>query len=148
MITISRILHPTDLSKNSKPAFHYAGEFALHFKAELHLLNIVDTRFNGSPAEPEFFHMDFLHEYQMEMQKQLQKLTFDGIEKCTSLIRKVQPGIPYLEIPHYAEKNGIDIIIMGTHGRTGMRHLLIGSVAENVVRRSRCPVLTISPEEK
>jgi nucleotide-binding universal stress UspA family protein len=144
MIRISRILHPTDFSKNARPALEYAGDFALRFKADLHLLNVIDNRaFTGSPAEPEFFPMEFMQDYMKDIEKQMQQLAFTGMENCQTIVREVRMGNPFIEITRFAEQRGIDLIIMGTHGRTGIGHLLVGSVAENVVRRSACPVLTV-----
>ena len=61
--------------------------------------------------------------------------------------RAVEPGVPHEEILQYAREHDIDLIVMGTHGRTGLDHVLIGSVAERVVRTSSTPVLTVRPEE-
>ena len=68
---------------------------------------------------------------------------FDGAK---SIVRKVTTGAPFVEIVHYARKHGIDLIVMGTHGRSGIAQVLLGSVAEKVVRKASCPVLTVHPE--
>jgi nucleotide-binding universal stress UspA family protein len=149
MIKISRILHPTDLSENSKPALRYASDLARHYHAGLHIVTVVDTRaFTGSVAEPEFFPVDFLQDYMKETEKKLAELTFEGMQHCSKIVREVFSGTPYNEIIKYAEKSGIDLIVMGTHGYTGLKHMLIGSVAENVVRRAPCPVLTVRPDKR
>jgi nucleotide-binding universal stress UspA family protein len=149
MITISRILHPTDLSKNSRAALRYASDLARHYHADLHLVTVVDTRgFTGSIAEPEFFPMDFLQDYMKETETKLTELTFEGMQHCGKIVREVFSGTPYTEIIKYVDKSGIDLIVMGTHGYTGIKHLLIGSVAENVVRRAPCPVLTVRPDTR
>ena len=146
MIEISRILHPTDFSDSSMPALQYASDFARRFNAELHLISVVDARaFTGTSSEPEFFPADFMEEYIKGVEKQLADLTFEGMNYCRMIVRYTLAGTPFVEIIKYAGDNDIDMIIMGTHGRTGLGHLVIGSVAENVVRKAPCPVLTVCP---
>lgn len=149
MIRISRILHPTDLSHNAQPALHYASDLCRLYHAELHLISVVDSRgFSGSTSEPDFFPVDFLQEYVNDLEKRLSDMTFEGMQHCKKIVREISSGIPFNEILTYAEKNEVDLIVMGTHGRTGLGHLLIGSVAENVVRRAHCPVLTVRPDNR
>ena len=83
-----------------------------------------------------------------EADKQLMNLVDGGWEKKNRVRRSITEGIPSAQIVRYAEENSIDLIVMGTHGRTGFNHFLMGSEAEKVVRRSSCPVLTIPPEER
>jgi len=145
MIKIARILHPTDFSDNSKTALQYAGDFARQFKAELHLISVADT---GAIAAAEFLPVDFLLDYMKDVETQLSAVTFDGMQHCRKIVRKVLSGTTFVEIIKYARAANIELIVMGTHGRTGIKHLLIGSVAENVVRKSPCPVLTVHASEK
>lgn len=146
MINISRILHPTDFSDNSKPALQYASELSRRFDAELHLLAVVDTRaFTGTATEPEFFPSEFIDDYIKDVEKQLAELDFNGMSDLRKVVRKTLRGMVFIEIINYARKAEIDLIVMGTHGRTGLSHLLIGSVAENVVRKASVPVLTVCP---
>jgi universal stress protein A len=142
VIKIARILHPTDFSDNSKPALQYASEFARQFNADLHLISVVDTR---AMAGPEYLPVDFMPEYIKDLETQLAALTFNGMQHCKKIVRNVLAGTTSAEIIKYARDSNIDLIVMGTHGRTGLGHLIIGSVAENVVRKALCPVLTVCP---
>lgn len=149
MITIARILHPTDLSVNAQPALHFASDLCRLYHAELHLLSVVDSRaFAATTSEPDFYPVDFLQEYVDDLEKRLTEVTFEGMQHCKKIVREISSGIPYNEILGYSDKHAVDLIVMGTHGRTGLGHLLIGSVAENVVRRAQCPVLTVRPDNR
>jgi nucleotide-binding universal stress UspA family protein len=64
-----------------------------------------------------------------------------------SIVRVCRQGTPFLEIVRYAKEHEMDLIVLGTHGRSGLAHVLMGSVAERVVRKSPCPVLTVRPTE-
>ena len=148
MVNITRILHPTDFSDNSRPALAYASDFARQFHAELHILSVVDSRlFTGIPADPGFFPPEYMEEYLKVVEKQMADLTFEGISELKKIIRVVRSGLAIIEIINYARDAKIDLIVMGTHGRTGLKHVLIGSVAENVVRKAGCPVLTVRSVE-
>jgi len=67
-------------------------------------------------------------------------------EAARKVVRTIVTGTPFIEIVRYARENQIDLIVVGTHGRSGLMHSLIGSVAERVVRKASCPVLTVRPE--
>jgi len=149
MIQVSRILHPTDFSDNSKSALHYASDFARQFNAELHLISVVDTKsLTGAIAGPEFFPADFIQDYIKDTENQLNDLIFEGMQHCRKIVLNVVTGTVFVGIIDYARDAKIDLIVMGTHGRSGIKHLLIGSVAENVVRKSPYPVLTVHPVDK
>ena len=77
------------------------------------------------------------------LEKNLKNLPTEKMSKPESVVHKIIEGIPLLEILDYTNLNPIDLIVMGTHGHTGMKHLVMGSVAENVVRKSTVPVLTV-----
>jgi nucleotide-binding universal stress UspA family protein len=79
-------------------------------------------------------------------QEELDRLEVPGAEQVRQVVREVQSGPPFVEIVRYAKEHDVDLIVMGTHGRTGIAHALIGSVAEKVVRKAPCPVLTVRPE--
>lgn len=144
---IKRILHPTDLSVNAQPALHLATDLCRVYHAELHLLSVVDSRaFAATTSEPDFYPVDFLQDYVIDVEKRIAEMTFEGMQHCKKIVREVSSGIPLNDILNYVRDREVDLIVMGTHGRTGLAHLLIGSVAENVVRRAQCPVLTVRPE--
>ena len=76
----------------------------------------------------------------------LQKLPPDGWDDGKPVVREVRVGAAFMEIIDYARENEIDLIVIGTHGRSGLMHILMGSVAERIVRKAPCPVLTVKPE--
>jgi nucleotide-binding universal stress UspA family protein len=148
MIRLQTILAPTDFSEFSTHALRYACEFARRFGAQLHLLHVIDESRTtpdpllGAPvAEAE------IRDLQRGAESALLELPAadwrDGVDVAA---RIVQIGAPFLEIIRYAKDNAIDLIVIGTHGRSGLAHVLIGSTAERVIRKSPCPVLTVRPE--
>ncbi len=145
MMKISRILHPTDLSESSALAMEYATALARQFNAELHLLHVIsDPVVTVAPPIAGFIPKGYHEEIRKHFEQELKKLAEDQDLKTHA---RVSEGTPFVEIIRYAREEGIDLIVMGTHGRSGLMSLLIGSVAENVVRKSRCPVLTVHPEK-
>ena len=145
------ILCPTDFSEPANSALSYACDLVAQYRAELHLLHVLPdpvaalTAYgpvvSGIPA-------DWEKTMREEADKQLAGLLDTEWEKANRVRRCVTEGIPNVQIVLYAEENAIDLIIMGTHGRTGFNHFLMGSEAEKVVRKSPCPVLTIPPQGK
>ena len=135
-----RILVPTDGSDQSERAFEQALDLALTYDAELHLLNVVDV----SALAGEFDSVavvDSLEESGRKMTHRLRDRAEEaGVETVETLVRE---GVPYSTILDYADDNDVDLIVMGTHGRTGLDRYLLGSVTERVVRKSDVPVLTI-----
>ena len=138
MLPINNILHPTDFSRNSENAWHLACALARDHGATLTLLhvNLIPTmaygEFGAVPPE-----------------------TYDK-QKMETLLEQIQPTDPSLsiqrividgdaaeEIVRHAKETMCDLIVMGTHGRTGLGRLLMGSVAEKVMRGAPCPVLTV-----
>jgi len=141
MITISRILHPTDFSADSARALDYATTLAQQFNAELHLLHVhTEALLNVSPPIAGFMPPGYQDEVNKGLQAELAKLAKDT---NITIVRKLLEGNVVTEVTRYAKDNHMDLIVMGTHGRTGLKHMLIGSVAEKVVRHASCPVLTI-----
>lgn len=140
MITISHILHPTDFSADSARALQYATTLAQQFNAELHLLHVyTEPLLSVAPPIAGILPPGYQDEVNKGLQAELAKLADDT---DVSIVRKLVEGNVVSEIIRYLDDNHIDLIVMGTHGRTGLKHMLIGSVAENVVRHASCPVLT------
>ena len=90
---------------------------------------------------------DYMQELQEAAERALTQLPDPAVKKETSVVRTTRQGPPFLEIVRYAKENDIDLIIMGTHGRSGLAHMLLGSVAEKVVRKAPCAVLTVRPSD-
>jgi len=146
MIQIKKILLPTDFSDYSAAATKYACELATKFDAELHLLHTLETHLASTPG----FGMGlalptYLHESRLAAQKALAGV-LDPKWSIQTVIHAVAEGSPILEIIRYARTHEIDLIVLATHGRTGLSHVMMGSVAETVVRTASCPVLTVRPE--
>ena len=131
------ILCPVDFSDNGKKALECASVWAEEYGAKLHLLNVFQlTIVDSDPrvgAYPVALGLDTIRE-------QLNK-TFPTTD--VALSRKLLVGDPASQIVTYADENSIDLIVMGTHGHTGLERVLMGSVAEYTVRHAHCPVVTI-----
>ena len=151
----TKIVSATDFSEDSTLAVGYAEEIARRFGAEIILLH-VDQALPPVMVSPEIGPvMDvgamtrIAEEQRMLAQKELDKIVNrmrDGGLKARSLLKV---GSPFLEVIHAAQTESADLIVMGTHGRTGIAHVLMGSVAERVVQKAHCPVLTIRhPDRK
>lgn len=148
MITIQNILVPSDFSECSDEAIRYGFELAHKFDATLHLLHVIqDPMTMPWAAEGLAVPMlEVLGPWQQEAEARLTALVPPadrGRVRVSSTVAS-----PYPEILRFAEHENIDLIVMGTHGRGGVSHLLLGSIAEKVVRRAPCPVLTVrAPQE-
>jgi len=149
MIKLDRVLVPTDFSDYSRPAMIHGCAMAARFEAELHLLHVVPDPAMLIP-EAAAFSVETMQAQSETLvndaQAALQKLPPDGWENKRAIIREVRVGAAFMEIIDYAREASIDLIVIGTHGRSGLMHVLMGSVAERIVRKSPCPVLTVKPE--
>ncbi len=144
MINLKRILLPTDFSEPSLEATHYAVEFASRFGAELHLLNVIEDPVIYLPMF-ESYPLPSKDEFEQYARTRLENWILpDDVEKCIPQQHWVH-GKPFVEILRFAKENDIDLIVIGTHGRGMAAHILLGSVAEKVVRKASCPVLTVRP---
>lgn len=143
-LEIKRVLVPIDFSDYSKSSLKYAVSFVKQFKAELLLIYVV---------EPVIYPPDFslgqiaIPTVDLEMDKraieELNKLAQKEIPSELKAKTIVKTGKPFIEIIETASEENIDLIIIATHGHTGVEHILFGSTAEKVVRKAPCPVLTI-----
>jgi len=141
------ILCPVDLSALSAAALPLGMAVARKYGARLLLAHVVDDRFPYpdafawvKPAE------DFYKAMRKSALEQMRKLARDHDAGGIELERVVRQGAPHEEILLLAEERGVDLIVMSTHGRSGLDHALIGSQAEKILRRAACPVLTVRPE--
>jgi len=151
MQPIKTILHPTDFSESSKHAMSYAIAFAQEFQAKLVLLHVIEEissalYFDMLQAPP-------LTQLMVNIEKQAKQALDEvlppelrGKLPAEYILRK---GVPFVEILQCAGQVKADMIVLGTHGRTGLKHALFGSVAEKVVRKAVCPVLSVRhPQQK
>jgi nucleotide-binding universal stress UspA family protein len=146
-IRIQKILLPTDFSTLSAIATKYACELTEKFDAELHLLHALEIYATAIPA----FEMGLALPTYISESKAAAEQSLNGIldpqwSKSRKVVQTVVEGHPAAEIVRYARTQDIDLIVLATHGRTGLSHIVMGSVAENVVRTAPCPVLTMRPE--
>jgi nucleotide-binding universal stress UspA family protein len=145
-ISFERILAPTDFSSCALKAFRYAAGLARVFGSEIVLLHVFDDRvvsslYNLRKLSPEVARDEMLKTAKKRMKKLL-KVEF---AKGLALTAEYVEGFPPRVVQEKAEELRADLIVMGTHGDTGLAQLLYGSTAEGVVRGAPCPVLTVNP---
>jgi nucleotide-binding universal stress UspA family protein len=149
MIKITNVLVATDFSDTSESALNYGREFARTFGATLHVLHVVENAL--MLVGPEAVGVDFAKlqsELESRAESTLKRIVTTEDREQLKAVTTVRAGrSPAVEIADYAKTKGIDIILMGTHGRGVMGHLLMGNVAEKVVRIAPCPVLTVHHPE-
>ena len=140
-MNVHKILCPVDFSDRSRTAIAYATTLAKQSNAEMHVVYVHEE----APVEGGFAGYVPLDETDQE---RAELLTFKPNSDEVPCVHKFLHGDPQYQIVKYAEDNGIDLIVIATHGRTGVMRLLMGSVAEAIVRRAPCPVITVkSPTE-
>jgi universal stress protein A len=146
LMDVRHLLVPTDFSEGSKQAFEYAIGVARTCGAKLTLLHVVELPtylIDGhAPAHMTTALRDYMQE---SAQQELARLLPEGAGTPVEIARQVALGVPYQKILETAAAEQVDWIVMATHGRTGLSHLVMGSVAERVVRTAPCPVLTVRP---
>jgi nucleotide-binding universal stress UspA family protein len=147
-ITIQKILAPTDFSDHSCHALAYARTFADRWEAELHLLNVIEpavfpTEAGLTPMGMMNLDSELTEASERAMVEFCKRIELAGADLKTA----IRHGRASSAIIDYARENSIDLVVIATHGRTGLEHLIFGSTAERVVRESPCPVLTIRPPE-
>lgn len=150
MIEIKRILAPTDFSAHSEKAVRYACSLAERLGAELHLIHVLSEII---PAGPDPLLMPvmpprFYEENEQQARQTLENLLKPTWGKPASVVSAVRWGSPVEAIVDYAQEQAADLIVIATHGRTGLSHVLLGSVAERIIREAPCPVLTIRNPER
>jgi nucleotide-binding universal stress UspA family protein len=149
MSNFNRVLVPTDFSDFSLAAVQYGQALATRIGAELHVLHVASPSFNEYVAQAgtayrkpyDQFESELINAAESEMCRKLQEVD------CLDVQAHITIGCAATEIMSFAESKAMDLIVMGTHGRTGLAHLLLGSVAERVVRGASCPVLTVRGTE-
>lgn len=145
MIRLKKILAPTDFSQLSRPAIREALELAIERAATVIVYHVIgeevdwfdkDERLNPASAlVPQ--HKQRLHEFINE--------NFADLVGKVRITEIVEAGVPYNRIVKKAEEESADLIVMSTHGRTGLEQIMLGSVTAKVVARATCPVLSIRP---
>jgi nucleotide-binding universal stress UspA family protein len=144
MNKFEKIVIAIDFSENSDYAFEYALALAKQFNAELTVMHVINE-----PVDLRGFYVPHISFEQLEKEieegagKMMDKFCRAKLEGFANYKTAIVSGVPYEEIIRKAEETDASLIVMGTHGRTGLDHLIFGSTAERVVRSASCPVLTI-----
>jgi universal stress protein A len=148
--TITKILVPVDFSPHAERAFGYATTLAQRFGATLGLLHVVENPFVTGAWTAEVYVpnvAELLEGLIANAEQQLARLKKSAATVGVVANATVMTGRPAQAIVEHAQEGSFDLVVMGTHGRTGLSHVLIGSVAERVMRKAPCPVLTVHAGE-
>jgi nucleotide-binding universal stress UspA family protein len=139
---IRKILVPFDFSEHSEKALRWAIDMAEKWQASVLLFHVVPTPTYPPMVTGGFFDIS---QFETSLQEDAERRIREVVakEKRGGIESKVVVGVPFPDICRTAEQEKVDLIIMGSHGRTGLAHVLIGSVAERVVRHAPCPVLVV-----
>lgn len=146
MIPIKTILAPTDVTVLSLPAIRYALEIGLERNAEVIIYHVIESEYAGfgddDPHDPA---MALVPQQKKRLNQFVQNNFADYLDKL-KITELVESGLPYEKIIAKAAHLRADLIVMSTHGRTGLEQLILGSVTAKVVARASCPVLSIKPK--
>jgi universal stress protein A len=144
MKMLRKILVPLDFSAHSTQALHYAADLARRYEAKLDLVHVFDIRIYSMPDGFPMFAAGQFDQISAELAQLLEKAKRDVLaDGALAVETHMLQGTPEMEILRLATAGDFDLIVLGTHGRTGIKHLLIGSVAERIVRHASCPVFTV-----
>jgi len=144
MLSIHRVLWPTDFSEGAERAFPHAAALAAWHEAELHVLSVKEEGATSTALDSAFpVSQSALADLLTAEGDSPQHVDLDAL----SIVQRQEDGSPPQVIVSYAEENDIDLVVAGTHGRRGVQRLLIGSVAEEVLRTAPCPLLTVRRED-
>jgi nucleotide-binding universal stress UspA family protein len=150
MLSIEQILVPTDFGEPADAALTYGRELAGRFGATLHVLHVAENIYITTFGAETYAAVapDLQRELEEAARARVAELVIDsdGSGPHTKAV-VMTAASPAFAIIDYAKENGIDLIVMGTHGRGALAHMLMGSVAERVVRLASCPVLTVRHPE-
>lgn len=142
-LNVKRILAAVDFSETSGRAFDYALSLARVFESEVVALCVLEDPI----LYASYTDQSFRDSLESSAQKQLDALgSRHGSEGVTVKTAKI-PGTPFYEIIQYAKRENCDLIVLGSHGHGPLKHMLLGSVAEKVVRKAKCPVLVVQPDQ-
>jgi nucleotide-binding universal stress UspA family protein len=140
MLPIDTIVVPVDFSEHSRRAVDYALELAAQFKARLHLIHASDLPEKVPLADA--WCQAMKHEISLGLNEYLDDADAAGVDAESH----VSDRLPWEAISSLAEEVDADLIVMGSHGRTGLQHAFLGSVAERTLRVARCPVLIVKAQ--
>jgi nucleotide-binding universal stress UspA family protein len=140
-MSIKHILVPVDFSESTQPAIDCALELAGKYSARITLCHVLQLMYNAG-VPPVFTFEKEVKTVQEEATKQLRQLA-GSLAPMAEVDTAMEAGVPWDRIVHFADEHGADLIVMATHGRSGLKHLMLGSVAERVVQHAPCSVLVV-----
>jgi universal stress protein A len=144
MSTFHKILVPIDFSEAARAATRVAADLSRRFEAPVTLAYVFERTVYPMPDEYVLFTPEQLDHLFAEFNQRLSSTRQQALDAgATEVTSRLLQGWAPAEITQFAKDGGFDLIVMGTRGRTGFQHLLLGSVAERVVRMAHCPVLTV-----
>lgn len=148
MIVLKNLLVATDFSEPAAVALAYGRDLARAYNARVHLLHVVEDVLMRYGPEMAFAGPELQKDLETAVRRDLDALITED-DRTLTMIPVVESGTSVATtIADYAKANNIDLILVGTHGRGAVQHLLMGSVAERVVRIAPCPVLTVHAKER
>ncbi|MBF8269787.1 MAG: hypothetical protein HW386_1496 [Gammaproteobacteria bacterium] len=151
MNKLKRILVPTDFSDTADLALRYGHSLARQYEAQLHLLHVIPdptTAMGIYEQIADAIPPDWQETMLRHSEEQLQKQAAGVCGPANKVIRTTLQGDAYSEIIRYTKFNAIDLIVIGTHGRTSSVHHLIGGLTDRIFRKAPCPVLTVPPADR
>ena len=149
MVEIKKILFPVDFTENSSKILPYVLTMSEKFDSMIYLLHVVEdlSKWGAGSFVPHLSLESFKKDAMKGAEKSMDRVCDTQLKECPNFQRRVVYGDPVMEILGAIKTEGVDLVIMGTHGRKGLDHAFFGSVAENVVKRSDVPVLVINPHK-
>jgi nucleotide-binding universal stress UspA family protein len=153
MLNLKKILYPTDFSEYSLSALPYAVSIAGQNNAELYCLHIVDMPQEEYLTREYMVPLNVPHVPEDKVLRtaraRMERFVAENLSEIEKVESRVLVGVPFVEIIRYARDQSIDLIVIGTHGHSALAAMLLGTVAEKVVRKAPCPVLTVRhPQHK
>ena len=141
---IKTILFPTDFSNGARAAMDHAASLAKDYQAKLILLYVIQDISIAEWYIPSSLSVgDLVEDMRKSAWQEMDKWFAEVSKQVKDVEKMVVRGVPFVEIIQTAKEKSADLIVIGTHGRTGIDHMLFGSTAEKVVRKASCPVLTV-----
>jgi nucleotide-binding universal stress UspA family protein len=142
-IDVQRILVPVDFSENARAVLEWAAHLAEEHASRVVLLHVYHLPVEFQQLEGAYLPPDFWSNVKNEAEQQIGRYAADLRGRGIEVEALVREGYPATVIIEEAESQGADLVVIGTHGHTGLKHLLLGSIAERVVQKAPCPVLTV-----
>jgi nucleotide-binding universal stress UspA family protein len=141
---LERILIPTDFSESSRNALRYAIDLNAVFKARLFLVHVLQdfTEFSEYNLSPSILPQLYL-EFEENAAKRLEEMVTGMVPPQMHCDTYILHGVAFYEIIQFSQREKVDLIVIGTRGRTGIKHVLFGHTAEKVVKKAHCPVLSV-----